>query len=52
MKLGTPHSTVGRKRLIVATASGRIAHLELGAGGAGRPCATEKPTTMPERMTL
>ena len=53
MKLGTPHSTVGRKRAIVATASAselRTLNSELAAPVS--PCATAKPPTMPERMTL
>ena len=53
MKLGTPHSTVGRKRSISSSASTselRTLNSELAAPV--RPCATGNPPTMPERTTL
>jgi hypothetical protein len=53
MKLGTPHSTVGRKRATVSTASTselRTLNSELAAPV--KPCTTGRPAIMVERTTL
>jgi hypothetical protein len=53
MKLGTPHSTVGRKRATVASASAsELRTLNSELAEPVNPCTTGRPAIMVERMTL